>query len=154
MRPWCKHTFRQMKKREKERKFNSKNTASSSKQYYLLEYLDFLLIINNHIVGLGHKNRIIRTCLMYHAVARLSFNHSSGRTHSRRFPTLLYILRIVMLLLFSATWGGGSTRVIQEPRHRPLLLVYYRTGSSHTRRLAGAQTRSLWRPRPSMVANH
>ena len=24
-------------------------------------------------------------------------------------------------------WGGGSTGVIQEPRHRPLLLVSYRT---------------------------
>ena len=35
--------------------------------------------------------------------------------------TLLYVLRIVMLL-FSATLGGGSTGVIQEPRHRPLLL--------------------------------
>ena len=43
------------------------------------------------------------------------------------FDSLLYVLRIVMLLLFSATWGGGSTGVIQEPRHRPLLLVSYRT---------------------------
>ena len=34
------HTLRQRKKREKERKFHIKNTASiSSKQYYLLEYL-------------------------------------------------------------------------------------------------------------------
>ena len=24
-------------------------------------------------------------------------------------------------------WGGGSTGVIREPRHRPLLLVLYRT---------------------------
>ena len=31
------------------------------------------------------------------------------------------------MLLFSATLGGGSTGVIQEPRHRPLLLVSYRT---------------------------
>ena len=36
---------------------------------------------------------------------------------------LLYILRIVMLLLFSATLGGGVTGVIREPRHRPLLLA-------------------------------
>ena len=41
--------------------------------------------------------------------------------------SLLYILRIVMLLLFSATLGGGSTGVIRETRHRPLLLVSYRT---------------------------
>ena len=39
---------------------------------------------------------------------------------------LLYILRIVMLL-FSATLGGGYTGMIHEPRHRPLLLVSYRT---------------------------
>ena len=41
--------------------------------------------------------------------------------------SLLYILRIVMLLLFSATMGRGCTGVIREPRHRPLLLVSYRT---------------------------
>ena len=33
----------QRKKREKERKFNSKNTASSSNQFYLLEYLVFFI---------------------------------------------------------------------------------------------------------------
>ena len=32
-----------------------------------------------------------------------------------------------MLLSFSATLGGASTAVIREPRHRPLLLVSYRT---------------------------
>ena len=36
------HTLWQSKKREKERKFNE-NTASSSKQYYFLEYLVFFL---------------------------------------------------------------------------------------------------------------
>ena len=29
--------------------------------------------INNHIVGLVHKNRIIRTCLMYHAAYKVEF---------------------------------------------------------------------------------
>ena len=38
MRPWCIHFVWQRKKREKERKNYSKNTASSSK-HYLLEYL-------------------------------------------------------------------------------------------------------------------
>ena len=38
MRPWGKH-FRREKKRTKERKFNSKNTASSVKHYYFLKYL-------------------------------------------------------------------------------------------------------------------
>ena len=42
------------------------------------------LSINNHIVGLliVHKNRIIRTCMMTTQLAKLSFNHSNGRTHS------------------------------------------------------------------------
>ena len=31
------------------------------------------LSINNHIVGLVHKNRIIRTCLMYHAACKVEF---------------------------------------------------------------------------------
>ena len=31
------------------------------------------LSINNHIVGLVHKNRIIRTCLMYHAAYKVEF---------------------------------------------------------------------------------
>ena len=44
---------------------------------------------------------------------------------SKKCVALLYILRIV--ILFSATLGGGSTAVIREPRHRPLLLVSYRT---------------------------
>ena len=39
----------------------------------------------------------------------------------------MYILQSVMLLSFSATLGGASTAVIREPRHRPLLLVSYRT---------------------------
>ena len=38
----------------------------------------------------------------------------------------MHILRIVMLL-FSATLGGGSAGVIREPRHPSLLLVSYRT---------------------------
>ena len=31
------------------------------------------LSINNHIVGLVHKIRIIRTCLMYHAACKVEF---------------------------------------------------------------------------------
>ena len=31
------------------------------------------LSINNHIVGLVHKNHIIRTCLMYHAACKVDF---------------------------------------------------------------------------------
>ena len=31
------------------------------------------LSINNHIVGLVHKNHIIRTCLMYHAACKVEF---------------------------------------------------------------------------------
>ena len=72
---------------------------------------------------------------------------------------MLYILRIVMLLLFSVTSGGGSTGVIREPRHRPLTLVAYRTASTRdfpppqpTGR--GSDKRSLGRPRPQMVVNH
>ena len=41
------------------------------------------LSINNHIVGLVHKNHIIRTRLMYCCttqLAKLSFNHSNGCT--------------------------------------------------------------------------
>ena len=44
MPPWCIHfQIWQRKKREKEREFNSKNTASSRKHYYLLAYLLFFL---------------------------------------------------------------------------------------------------------------
>ena len=80
------------------------------------------------------------------------------QTVSKKYIASLCILRIFMLLLFSATLGGGSTGVIREPRHRPLLLVSYRT--ARIRELPpqptgrGTNTRSLWRPRPPMVANH
>ena len=70
---------------------------------------------------------------------------------------LLYILRIAMLLLFSATLGGGSTGMIREPRHQPLLLVSTvlpGSGSSPPATGRGTNTRCLWRPRPPMVANH
>ena len=49
---------------------------------------DILCKTNHHIVGLDHKNHIIRTCMMYHAAwTLLSFNHSNGCTHSWRFST-------------------------------------------------------------------
>ena len=62
--------------------------------------------------------------------------------------TSKYVLRIVMLFLFSATSaGGGSTGVVREPRHRPLLLVPYRTAStresSPPSQLTGALTHAV-----------
>ena len=40
------------------------------------------LSINNHIVGLVHKNHIIRTRLMYHAACKVEFQPFNGHTHS------------------------------------------------------------------------
>ena len=123
--------------------------------------------------------RIFRSAKVIVALLPLAFSPtrpSVGRTHHyrermysiRRFRTklavkryiaLLFILRIV-ILLFSATLGGGSTGVLREPRHRPLLLVSYRAARIREfpppSRLAGrgSNIRSLWRPRPPMVANH
>ena len=55
----------------------------------------------------------------------------------RRFRTKLTFRRNILLCCMSfelsccyyslRRWGGGSTGVIQESRHRPLLLVSYRT---------------------------
>ena len=101
---------------------------------------------------------------------------SVGRTHHyrkrmysiRRFRTKLTFRRNILLCCVSfelscccyslRRWGRGSIGVIQEPRHRLLLLVYDRT--ARRRELPpqptcrGTNTRSLWRPRPLMVANH
>ena len=86
----------------------------------------------------------------------------------RRFRTKLTYRGIILLCCISfelpcccfslRRWGGGSTIVIPEPRHRSLLLVSYRTARIRefppqpTGR--GTNTRCLWRPRPPMVANH
>ena len=45
---------------------------------------------------------IIRTCLMYHALAKLSFNHSNCRTHSWRFSTFYRI----WYCTGTASWTG------------------------------------------------
>ena len=54
--------------------------------------------------------------------------------------------------------GGGSTGVVREPRHRPLLFVSYRTArirvSPPQQTGRGSNIRSLWRPRPPMVVKH
>ena len=37
------------------------------------DFFKIKLSINDHIVGLVHKNHIIRTCLMYHAACKVEF---------------------------------------------------------------------------------
>ena len=62
-----------------------------------------------------------------------------------------------VIIILCDVGGRGPTGVIREPRHRPLLLVSYRTArmrESPQPTGRGTKTNSLWRPRPPMIANH
>ena len=48
------------------------------------------LSINNHIVGLVHKNHIIRTCLMYHAACKVEFQPFTKSYSQLTFFNFLY----------------------------------------------------------------
>ena len=70
------------------------------------------------LLSVRHMRVRITSVMLVSRAATVVYTVTTNRS-------LLYVLRIV--ILFSATLGGGSTGVIQEPRHRPLLLVSYRT---------------------------
>ena len=79
--------------------------------------------------------------------------------HYHQIIVLLYVLRIVMLLIFSATLGGGlhwrDTRAAAPAASSRLLSYCQNPGTPPPQPTGrGTNTRSLWRPRLPMVANH
>ena len=52
------------------------------------------LSINNHIVGLVHKNRIIRTCLMYHAACKVEFQPFTRSYSQLMFFNLFFLKKV------------------------------------------------------------
>ena len=76
--------------------------------YFILFFTNpFCVSISNHIVGLVHKNHIIRTCLMYHACCKVEFQPFRRSYSQLTFFNFLYKKRLVLGAVRQA-WSAKS----------------------------------------------
>ena len=105
------------------------------------EYFGINNGINNHIVGLVHKNH----SLLYERVwcttrlAKLSFNHSNGRTHS--CVTAVIPPHCNRLVILEVDGNAQHATATTRPDMRPSVLWLYRPASLPIAQ-GGAET--LW----------
>ena len=72
--------------------------ALRSKEIKVRENTVFVLVSAAILLGLVHKNRIIRTRLMYHAACKVEFQPFYGCTHSWRFATFIKYSGVLFLV--------------------------------------------------------